>query len=228
MRHIASLLAVIALVLTHYAAADDQQKTRKELNKVTAMATDPTGRKIVNQTMAEMFALKQMDLVLERRQTGLNYGSLLLAHELAKNNLDMKEIAVRLKGGKDIFQIAGEAGVNWKEVNDRAKKLNSKIDDNLYKHFLHPKDDKAPPKADDYNIMYDGVKADGEVSQSEIEQAQDRYLLWLQRASPNSDKRLGTADEKAAAYDHVRSGGPHGASGSSSGGIAPSAGGIPQ
>jgi len=227
-RHAASLLALIALIFAQYAAADDQQKCKKELNKITAMATDATGRSIVNQSMSDMLSLKRMDLVQERRETGLNYGSLLLAHELAKNNLDMKEVAVRLKGGKDIFQIAGEAGVNWKEVNDRAKKLNGKIDDNLYKHFLHPKDDKALPKPDDYNIVYDGVKADGDVSQMEIDQAQNRYQLWLQRASPNSDKRLGTADEKAAAYDHVRSGGPHGAAGNTSGATAPAAGGIPQ
>jgi hypothetical protein len=226
-RHIASLL-VITLALAQFAAADDQQKAKKEMNKITAMATDATGRNIVNQSMSEMFSVKRMDLVQERRVTGLNYGSLLLAHELANNGLDMKEVAARLKAGKDILQIASEANINWKEVNDRAKKLNSKIDDNLYKHFLHPREEKAAPRPDDYNIIYDGVKADGDVSQSEIEQAQNRYQLWLQRASPNSDKRLSTADEKAAAYDHVRSGGPHGASGNSSGGIAPSAGGIPQ
>jgi len=182
----------------------------------------------VNQSIAEMVSLKRMDLVQQRRETGLNYGSLLLAHELSKLGLDMKEISARLKSGKDIFQIASEANVKWKEICDRAKKLNSKVDDNLYKHFLHPKDDKSVARADDYNIIYDGVKADADVSQSEIDQAQNRYQLWLQRASPNSDKRLGTADEKAAAYDHVRSGGPHGASGNTSGGIAPSAGGIPQ
>ena len=196
--------------MTHYATADDQQKTRKELNKVTAMATDATGRKIVNQTMAEMFALKQMDLVLERRQTGLNYGSLLLAHELAKNNLDMKEIAVRLKGGKDIFQIAGEAGVNGKEVNDRAKKLNSKVEDNLYKHFVNDKADKDRDLADNYDPNFDGVKADNEVSKEELASAQDVYLLWRDRAAKRIDTSLDTADERAAreGHDHVRNGGP--------------------
>lgn len=228
MKYITSLLAVTTLVFANYTFADDQQKAKKELNKITAMATDATGRNIVNQSMSEMFSTKRMELVQERRETGLNYGSLLLAHELAKNGLDMKEIASRLKSGKDIFQIAGEAGANWKVVNDRAKKLNSKVDDNLYKHFLHPKEDKGLPQPDDYNIVYDGVKADNQVSQSEIDQAQDRYQLWLQRASPNSDKRLGTADEKAASYDHVRSGGPHGGAGSTGGAIAPAAGGIPQ
>lgn len=228
MKHAASLLAVITLVFANYSFADDQQKAKKELNKITAMATDATGRNIVNQSMSEMFSTKRMDLVQERRETGLNYGSLLLAHELAKTGLDMKQVASRLKSGKNIFQIAGDAGVNWKEVNDRAKKLNSKVDDNLYKHFLHPKDEKSLPKPDDYNIIYDGVKADSEVSQAEIDTAQNRYQLWLERASPNSDKRLGTADEKAAAYDHVRSGGPHGAAGNTSGATAPAAGGIPQ
>jgi hypothetical protein len=227
-RHSASLLAVFILVLANQALADDQQKAKKELNKITAMATDATGRNIVNQSLSEMISIKRMDLVQQRRETGLNYGSLLLAYELTKLGVDMKEIVARLKSGKDIFQIANDANIKWKEICDRAKKLNSKIDDNLYKHFLHPKDDKVQARVDDYNIIYDGVKADNDVSQMEIDQAQARYLLWLDRASPNSDKRLGTADEKAASYDHVRSGGPHGASGNSSGGLAPAAGGIPQ
>jgi len=205
------------------ALADDQQKLRKELTKITAMATDATGRAIVNQSMAEMFSVKRLDLVTERHDSGLNYGALFVAHELAKNGLAMKDIVTRLKSGKDIFQIGSEANVNWKDVNDHARKLNTRIDNNLYNHFLHAKkkDQSAPaPGIDDYSVAYDGVQADKDVSQSDIDQAQDRYQLWLSRASSGPDKRLGTADQKAASYDHVRNG-------PLTGDAAPSGGGIP-
>ena len=203
------------------AFADDQQKLRKELTKITAMATDATGRAIVNQSMAEMFSVKRLDLVQERRDTGLNYGGLFVTQELTKNGMAMKDIVTRLKSGKDIFQIGSEANVNWKDVNDHARKLNTRIDNNLYNHFLHAKKDQpAPATSDDYSVAYDGVQADKDVSQSDIDQAQDRYQLWLSRASSGPDKRLGTADQKAASYDHVRNG-------PLTGDAAPSGGGIP-
>ena len=85
------------------------------------MATDATGRAIVNQSMAEMFAVKRLNLVSERRDTGLNYGGLFVAHELTKNGLAMKDVAARLKSGKGIFQIGADASANWKEINDHAK-----------------------------------------------------------------------------------------------------------
>ena len=84
----------------------------------------------------------------------------------------------------------------------------------MYRH-------RSPATSDDYSVAYDGVQADKDVSQSDIDQAHDRYQLWLSRASSGSDKRLGTADEKAASYDHVRNG-------ALTGNAAPSAGGIPQ
>ncbi len=113
-------------------------------------------------------------------------------------------------------------------AHQSAKKLNDKIDDNLYKHFLHEKADKQRDQVDKYNVLYDGVKADNDVSQDEIEQALNRYQLWLSRAGVQpSGRRLSFAEEKAAYYDHARSGGPHGSAGNTGGGLAPAAGGIP-
>jgi hypothetical protein len=220
-KHAACFTTVIILTLAHFSLADDQQKLKKELTKITAMATDATGRAIVNQSMAEMFSVKRLDLVAERRDTGLNYGGLFVAHELTRNGLAIKDIATRLNSGKDIFHIGAEVNANWKEINDHAKKLNTKIDNNLYNHFLHAKKDQpTPATSDDYSVAYDGVRADKDVSQSDIDQAQDRYQLWLSRASSGPDKRLGTADQKSASYDHVRNG-------PLTGDAAPSGGGIP-
>jgi len=220
MKQSAYFVAICIFALAHTALADDQQKLKKEITKITAMATDATGRAIVNQSMAEMFSVKRLDLVGERRDTGLNYGGLFVAHEFVKNGLAMTDIATRLKSGKDIFQIGGEANANWKEINEHAKRLNTKIDNNLYNHFLHAKKDQPASPDNDYSVAYDGVQADKDVSQSDVDQAQDRYQLWLSRASSGPDKRLGTADQKSASYDHARNG-------PLTGNDAPSGGGIP-
>jgi hypothetical protein len=221
-RRTAGVLGTVVFVLSLTVFADDQQKLKKEITKITAMATDATGRAFVNQSMAEAFSVKRLDLVTERRETGLNYGGLFVAHELTKNGLAMNDFAARLKSGKDIFQIGSEVNANWKEINDHAKKLNSKIDNHLYNHFLRAKKDQPMPATrDDYSVAHDGVKADSDVSQEDIDHAQERYQLWLSRASSGNDKKLGTADEKAARYDHVRNG-------PLTGNAAPSGGGIPQ
>jgi hypothetical protein len=223
------LFALLFIVIAVPAFSDDQQKARKECNKVTAMATDATGRGVVNLSMAELLGVKRLQLVQERHDTGLNYGALFIAHELSRWGAKMEEIGGQLKQGKNIFQIANDVHTNWKEIADSAKKLNSSIDKNLYKHFLHEKAAAERDKAENYNVVTDGVVADNDVSQEEIEQAQNRYLLWLnQTGAPGKSKGLGEADEKAAYYDHVRSGGPHGSAGNSGGATAPAAGGIPQ
>jgi hypothetical protein len=189
------------------------------------MATDATGRRVVNLSMAELLGVKRFQLVQERHDTG----SLFIAHELFSRGAKMEDIATQLKQGKNIVQIANHLHSNWKEIGDGAKKLNSSIDKNLYKHFLHEKAATERDKSENYKVLADGVVADNDVSQEEIEQAQNRYLLWLnQSGAPGRTKGLSEADEKAAYYDHVKSGGPHGGAGNSTGAIAPAAGGIPQ
>ncbi len=78
------LVFLITLIVALPAFGDDQQKAQKELNKVTAMAADFTGRRAVNLTIAAVMSVPRAKLVEERRNTGLNYGSLFLAEELAK------------------------------------------------------------------------------------------------------------------------------------------------
>ena len=97
---------LIALIVTLPAFGDDQQKAQKELNKITAMAADFTGRRAVNLTIAAVVSVPRAKLVVERRNTGLNYGSLFLAEELAKNGPTMEDIAAKLKTGKSIAEIA--------------------------------------------------------------------------------------------------------------------------
>lgn len=215
------LLLLVILLAAVPTFCDDQQKAKKETTKIAAMATDPTGRRIVNISMADMLGLKWSDLVDERRQTGLNYGSLFVAHGLAKPATSMKEIAAQLEAGKNVFQIGDDLHCNWRQMAESAKKLNSKIDDNLYKYFLHQQKDPQRDASENYNVMYDTVKADNEVDQADIEQARDRYQLWRNRASPPTGGRLGTRDTKAAGYDHARNGVLTGNEAPAAGGVSP-------
>lgn len=201
---------ILALSVSLPALADDQQKAEKQVNKVTAMATDATGRRVVSMTVSDSLNMKRPDIVQERRETGLNYGHLFIAHQLAANGAKMSDITSQLKAGKNIYQIGNDQHANWKQIAADAKKLNSKVEDNLYKHFVNDKADKARDLADKYDPNFDGVKADNEVSKEELAAAQDVYILWRDRAAGRKGSSLDTADERAAreGHDHIRSGGP--------------------
>src|SRR5438046_10338601 len=82
-------IILIAITLALPAFADDQQKAEKELHKITAMATDPTGRRVVSITVADTLEAKRTDLVLERRAMNINYGDLFVAHTLEKSGEKM-------------------------------------------------------------------------------------------------------------------------------------------
>src|SRR4051794_34739775 len=100
----ASRFLLLALVATFSLSvcADDQQKAQKQVNKITAMAADLTGRRAVNQSMADQLGVKRADLVLERRDHNWNYGSLFVIHQLVVRGAKLDEIAERLKAGKSL------------------------------------------------------------------------------------------------------------------------------
>jgi hypothetical protein len=202
------LIFVILLAIALPAFSDEQQKAQKELNKITAMATDFTGRRAVNLAISEAVSVPRSKLVEERNLTGLNYGSLFLAGQIAKNGTTLQAIGDKLKGGKNIAEVANEQHADWKQIAAEAKKLNAAVDQNLYRYFLREKDSAAQDAMDKYDVHYDGVKADADVSKEEIAAAQDRYLRWRDQAAKaqGSDKTLGLGDERVAYKDH--SGGP--------------------
>jgi hypothetical protein len=55
-----------------------------------------------------------------------------------------------------------------KTIADDAKKLNDRIEDNIYKHFLHAEADKGRDLTDKYDSTADWVKADADATQAEI------------------------------------------------------------
>jgi hypothetical protein len=191
-------ITLLALTIAIPAFADDQQKADKQLHKITAMATDATGRRVVSVTVADALEAKRPDLVVERKTMNLNYGDLFVAHVLVKSGTKMEDIATELKASKKMGQIADERHADWKQIAGDAKKLNAKIEDNLYNHFLNGKPLTERDAAEGYDPMIDGVAADNDVSKDEIADAEHTYLLWRDRADQKKGSNLDASSEKAA------------------------------
>jgi len=189
---------LVATALAHPAWGDEQQKAEKQLHKVTAMATDATGRRVVSATVADTLQVKRPDLVMERRTMNVNYGDIFIAYQLVKQGMKMDDIAAQLKSGKKMADIANAQHVDWKQLAGDAKKLNSKIEDNLYKHFLNGKADAERDAAENYDPTIDGVAADSDVSKDEIAEAEHTYVTWRDRADQARGSSLDTSSEKAA------------------------------
>ncbi|HEV2699370.1 MAG TPA: hypothetical protein VGU90_15355 [Terriglobales bacterium] len=207
-----AVFSVLAMLLAVPSFGDDQQKAQKEINRITAMATDFDGRRVVNLSISEMFKVPRPELVTLRGQTGLNYGDVFIAEELLQHGATSADMVTKLKSGSTIADIARERQLDWKQVGVEAKKLNAAIDNNLYDFFLGKKETLAQDTADKYDVHYDGVKADASVSKSEIDDAQGRYLHWKDRAAVAHRDRKGMSygDERIADMDHVSGGGPQG------------------
>ena len=69
------IVTILVMAVALPVVADDQQKAKKQINRIIAMATDSTGRRIVSMTISDALGVSRRELVRERRQTGLNYGS---------------------------------------------------------------------------------------------------------------------------------------------------------
>jgi hypothetical protein len=175
----------------------DRQKAEKRLRRVSAMAVDSTARAIVNATMADAVHAKPIELMRQRHAMNLNYGSIFIAHQLTVAGAQMLDIALELQDGKDITQIADEWNADWKLIADSAKQLNEKIDDNIYRHFVHLAADKHPAPPDKYDPDKDIVRADLDFSPEEFASARADYNFWRDRGSAPRSGRLDTQTENA-------------------------------
>jgi hypothetical protein len=191
-------ITLLVLIIAIPAFSDDQQKAEKQLHKIVAMATDATGRRVVSIVVADTLEAKRPELVIERRSMNLNYGDLFVAHVLLKQGTKMDDIVTQLKAGKKIDQIASEQHADWKQIAADAKKLNTQMEDHLYKHFLNGKTDAERDVADGYDPMIDGVAADNDVSKEDIADAEHTYQTWRDRAEKARDSKLDASTEKAA------------------------------
>ena len=204
-------LLLTVLMFSLAVSADDQRKAEKQVNKITAMAADLTGRRVVNQSMGEQFKLKRSDLVQERRENNLSYGSLFVIHQLTTQGANISDITAHMKSGQNLYEMANEFHANWKQIAEEAKKLNNRIEDNLYKFFMTKKGELPIDPVDAYDALADGVTADLAVSEAELADAQERYLFWRNRATSKQDGTLDHNKEQAArqTMDPVRKGGPN-------------------
>lgn len=237
-----SIVSIVLLLFAIPALANDQPKAQKELVKVTAMARDFTGRTVVNLSMSQTFNVSRTTLVQERGETGLNYGSLLLAHELIKSGATMQDIASQLKAGKTIYDVANDRHADWKTIAEDGKKFNKSVDNNLYKYFMIEKRNlqpaamkSAPAVVEEYDVHRDGVKADADdASDKDIEDAASRFRAMKDSAAKakGDNKTLTLEQERIGYADHtqgpVQSGsGASGTGNTSTGTVVPGFGGPP-
>jgi hypothetical protein len=211
MRYI-GLVVAIGLLVVMPALADDQGKAEKQLNRMTAMSADPTGRRVVGITMADLLNVKRSELVKLRRQMNLNYGHLFLAHKIMAGGMTLQELAAEIKSGKSMLEIASGRRGDWKQILSEAKKLNAKIDRHLYEHFIDARDDRQRDKEDGYNLLADAVKADDNVGEDDMDSAADAYNraheMASQRAGIRPDQSLDATDSLQFRRDHARDSAP--------------------
>jgi len=197
-------VVIFALVAAVVALADDQEKAEKQLRMITAMSRDDTARSMISRAFADVFKIERSRLVAERKSMGVNYGTLFLAHELAASGSSMQEIAAQLRTRKTIFEIAGAYHADWKRVVADARKMNNRINDNIYKHFLHAEKDKERDLLEGYNPVADLVRADGDATPEEIQKAQIEYVFWRNQGAPKSDGMGDQSDTTRMGYEQKR------------------------
>ena len=220
-------LFVLGLSLPAAAFADDQPKAEKQARKITAIATDKTGRRIVSLSMADTLKIARPRMVEDRRKFGLDYGSFFVAQQLVENGVTLSDMQAALKSGKTIWQIGEAQHANWSRIAGAAKKLNDQIDDRIYRHFLNKKNLEADELRDfqeKYDPVRDAVRTDFDVTPREMADAQTRYIFWRDLAGQLSGtgKHMSSDEFNAARLDHTA------ATHDTNGGIsAPAAGGLP-
>ena len=207
-----TFLVGLLILVSVPAWSDDQQKAQKLLTKITAMATDLSGKRAVSMAVADSLSVNRMEMVQHRTALGLNYGDTFVAYELVKSGAKIEDVAAQLKEGKTIWQIANEKHADWKQIGSDSKKANSKLDDYLLKHFSNPRPEAERDKSERYDPLRDSVSADSHVSTQDLEDAQKRYAFLHDHAGRTSDASLDTSTEKAlrgVRTDPVREGGPN-------------------
>jgi hypothetical protein len=206
MRRGCFVLFFAAVAAVAPALADDQEKAEKQARMMTAMSRDDTARSIVSRTFADVFKVERPQLVAERRSLGLNYGSLFLMHELVASGSSTQEIAAQLRLHKTMFEIANTFHADWKRIVSDAKKMNSRIDDNIYKHFLSSGKDKDKERdlLDHYTPAVDLVRADGDATPEEIQRAQTEYVFRRDLSGPKPGGAAERSDAVNTSYEQKR------------------------
>jgi hypothetical protein len=203
MRRASWYLAVL-LAIVGCAWASDQQKAEKQIRMMTAMSRDDTARSIISRTFADVFKMQRPQMVVERETLGLNYGSLFLVHELLLSGTQLEQVVAQLRARKSIVDITNSSHADWKRIAADAKKMNNRIDDSIYKHFLHSKPDEERDKLEHYNPSTDLVRADAEATPDDILKAQSEFIFWRNQAAPIAGGQADPSSPVAHTYTTQR------------------------
>jgi cell division protein FtsL len=203
MRRVAACAAVL-LSLATLAGADDQEKAEKQIRMITAMSRDDTARSIISRTFSDTFKIPRAQLVQQRKTLNLNYGGLFLVQELLASGARLEDIANQLHARKAMLEIAAVSSADWRRIAADAKKMNSRINDGIYKHFLHSKPDQERDKRDLYTASADLVRADLDTTRDEILKAQQEYVFRRNLAAPINGGRADPNSAMGQAYQQAR------------------------
>ena len=127
-------------------------------------------------------------------------------HELIASGSNLQEIVAQLRLRKTMFEIANTYHTDWKRIVADAKRMNSRIDDNIYKHFLRSGKDKDKERdlLDHYTPATDLVRADGDATPEEIQKAQTEYVFRRDLVGPTSDRMAEVSDAVSKSYEQKR------------------------
>jgi hypothetical protein len=112
----------------------------------------------------------------------------------------MRQLRVR----KNILEIARDSHADWKHIALDAKKMNNRISDAIYKHFLHSKPDEERDKLEHYNPGGGAGEADADVTPDEILKAMKEYIFWRDQAAPINGGRVDASTPIGQEYDRTR------------------------
>jgi hypothetical protein len=186
------------------ATASDQEKAEKQVRMITAMSRDDTARSIVSRAFADVFKVPRSQLVAERRSLGLNYGALFLVHELVLCGSSMQQISAQWHANKTLIEVANSSGADWKRIKTDAKKMNDRINDGIYRHFLHSEPDKQRDLADHYLVAVDFIRADTDSTPDELQRALADYMFWRKLAAPRNVGQVDTTNPAVQDYSKGR------------------------
>lgn len=125
-----SLFVITCLASLHAANPEkDGKNLDEQLKKISLVASDNDGRRVVNRAMAKELGVDRKQLVEERRSTQLMYGQIFLVHEIAKQtNSSFAETAKVMTTGKIPQVISAEKNVDLKKIVKDARKFNSRLE----------------------------------------------------------------------------------------------------
>jgi len=196
------LLLVVAPMLRAGGQENDAKKLDKELKKISLTAAVTDGRRVVNRVMAEQLGVSRKQLVQERKQTGLVYGDLFAAHEVARvAKIAFSQVVQEIDEGQGVAEIGEKHHVELKAILTEAKKLNKRIDGELDRIANGDEDEDAQDDADSYDPSEDSVNPDtSDFTPSQIAQANSRVHNrggQLTQGGPGSGSGSGAATNGA-------------------------------